>query len=131
MTMQNLTRQAIDRAEPLSFPTKRSAVIHISYKGVAVDVTVEDASAVAVERLVDSLLARDGWAAPAGQGVNTPRGKPKRPALPEPWYQPDGTACCPWHQRPLKEGRYGLYCPSKAEGEQANDKGYCVFAVKD
>jgi hypothetical protein len=60
----------------------------------------------------------------------SPAARPKRLVLPEPWYQPDGTACCPWHQRPLKEGRYGLYCASKAEGEQANDKGYCIFALK-
>jgi len=25
----------------------------------------------------------------------------------------------------LSEGRYGLYCPSHAAGEHANDKGYC------
>jgi hypothetical protein len=135
--VQNLTRQAVDRAEPLAFPSKRSALITISYKGVPVAVTVEDASAVAVEKLVDSLLARDGWAAPVPNGGNTPVPSPQRqartqrPALPEPWYKPDGTPCCPWHQRPLKEGRYGLYCPSKAEGEQANDKGYCIFSLKD
>ncbi len=44
----------------------------------------------------------------------------------EPVYKPDGTPCCPVHHKPLTEGRYGLYCPSKAqEGEQANPKGYC------
>jgi hypothetical protein len=44
----------------------------------------------------------------------------------EPVYQPDGTACCPVHHKPLTEGRYGLYCPSRATGDQAtNDKGYC------
>jgi hypothetical protein len=127
MTMQNLTRQAIDRAEPLSFPTKRSAVIHISYKGVAVDVTVEDASAVAVERLVDSLLARDGWAAPAGQGGNTPAPRAERAPAIEPVYQPDGTPCCPHHLRPLKgPNQWGkLYCSAKDDAGQ-----YCKYTTK-
>lgn len=43
----------------------------------------------------------------------------------EPVYQPDGSACCPVHKKPLSEGRYGLYCPSRATGEHANEKGYC------
>lgn len=45
----------------------------------------------------------------------------------EPWYNDAGEACCPWHKKPLRDGRYGLYCPSRAEGDQANDKGYCTF----
>lgn len=130
MSTQHLTRQSVDAAEPAAFPTKRSAVISIAYKGVPVAVTVEDANAVAVEKLVDSLLSREGWAAPA-ERVNTPGGKPRRPALPEPWYDAAGETCCPWHRKPLREGRYGLYCSSKAEGEQANDRGYCVFSLKD
>jgi hypothetical protein len=31
----------------------------------------------------------------------------------------------PVHRKPLSEGRYGLFCPSRATGDQANDKGYC------
>jgi hypothetical protein len=133
MTMQNLTRQRVDAAEPLTFPTKRAAVVHVAYRGVPVDVTIEDASAVSVEKLVDSLLSRDGWAAPAptpAERGNTPAARPRRPALPEPHYADDGSPCCPWHRKPLKEGRYGLFCPSRAEGEQANEKGYCTFTVK-
>ena len=56
-------------------------------------------------------------------GGNTPARKPAQRV--EPVYQPDGTACCPVHKKPLSEGRYGLYCPSKAQGEHANDMGYC------
>ena len=53
--------------------------------------------------------------------------QPRKPAeRVEPAYKPDGTACCPVHRKPLSEGRYGLFCSSKAQaGEQANDKGYC------
>ena len=46
----------------------------------------------------------------------------------EPIYQPDGTACCPVHKRPLTEGQYGLFCKSKAQpGDVQNDKGYCAL----
>lgn len=40
-------------------------------------------------------------------------------------YDGAGQPMCPIHRKPLSEGRYGLYCPSKAQGEHANDKGYC------
>jgi hypothetical protein len=59
----------------------------------------------------------------APAGGNTPARKPS--VRVEPAYQPDGTACCPVHRKPLSEGRYGLFCPSRAEGEHANPKGYC------
>ena len=44
----------------------------------------------------------------------------------EPFYSPDGTACCPVHRTVLSEGNYGPYCSAKAKpGEAANAKGYC------
>ena len=44
----------------------------------------------------------------------------------EPFYSPDGTACCPVHRTVLSEGRFGSYCSAKAKpGEAANAKGYC------
>jgi len=50
----------------------------------------------------------------------------------EPVYKPDGTPCCPVHHKPLAEGRYGLFCPSRAaDGEEANAKGYCALRFKD
>jgi hypothetical protein len=53
--------------------------------------------------------------------------KPKRQRA-EPVYTPNGDPCCPVHHKPLVEGRYGLYCPSKAApGEEQNDKGYCAL----
>jgi hypothetical protein len=63
------------------------------------------------------------YTAPLSGGTQAAR-KPAQRV--EPVYQPDGTACCPVHHKPLAEGRYGLYCPSRATGDQAaNDKGYC------
>jgi hypothetical protein len=44
----------------------------------------------------------------------------------QPAYDGDGQPICPVHGKPLSEGRYGLFCPSKAKGDEAaNDKGYC------
>jgi hypothetical protein len=122
---QNLTRQAVDRAEPLAFPSKRSAVVHVTYRGVPVDVSMEGANVAEVEKLIGSLLERDGWAAPAGQGGNTARAE-RAPAV-EPVYQPDGTPCCPHHLRPLKSpNQWGkLYCSAKDDAGQ-----YCKYTTK-
>jgi hypothetical protein len=50
----------------------------------------------------------------------------------EPVYKPDGTPCCPVHLKPLANGKYGLYCPSKAtEGQEQNEKGYCALRFED
>jgi hypothetical protein len=50
----------------------------------------------------------------------------------EPIYQPDGTACCPVHKKPLSEGQYGLFCSAKAQpGDTQNSKGYCALRFKD
>lgn len=58
---------------------------------------------------------------------SSPARKPARPKV-EPLYTPAGAPCCPVHHRELAEGRYGLYCPSKAApGEEANEKGYCAL----
>ena len=50
----------------------------------------------------------------------------------EPYYKPDGTACCPIHKSPLSQGQYGLYCSAKAKpGEAQNAKGYCSLKFVD
>lgn len=57
--------------------------------------------------------------------------KPKAETV-EPLYKPDGTACCPIHQKPLTEGTYGLYCSAKARpGDAQNAKGYCALKFAD
>jgi hypothetical protein len=82
----------------------------------------------AAEALMGQLQQR-GYAPAAAGGTHPAPKAAKAPAL-EPYYNDDGDPCCPHHKKPLKEGRYGLYCPSRAEGEIANDKGYCRFSVK-
>jgi hypothetical protein len=62
--------------------------------------------------------------APAAPVQTTPARKAAERV--EPDYQPDGTAYCPVHHKPLAEGRYGAFCSAKAKpGEEQNDKGYC------
>jgi hypothetical protein len=46
----------------------------------------------------------------------------KRRQAVEPIYQPDGTPCCPKHERPLREGQYGLHCTAK---DPEGKNGYC------
>lgn len=43
-------------------------------------------------------------------------------------YNSDGDPCCPIHDRPLKEGRYGFYCSAK---DPNGKNGYCDFKVKE
>jgi hypothetical protein len=43
------------------------------------------------------------------------------------YFNGDGVACCPTHERPLKEGRYGFYCPAK---DPNGKNGYCDFRAK-
>jgi hypothetical protein len=69
-------------------------------------------------------------AAPISTMVEKPARKAARRV--EPAYNGAGEACCPVHHKPLAEGRYGLYCPAKAQpGDAQNDKGYCSVRFTD
>ena len=126
------TRQQIDRAEPLDFPEKRPVKNDLT---ITVKATIDGfPTEVCFTGSIDQLLSvtkrlRELGATPtvathtAPLGGNMPARKAQERV--EPVYQPDGTACCPVHHKALSEGRYGLYCPSSATGEHANDKGYC------
>jgi len=125
------TRAQVDRAEPLDFPDRKpvkqelTITIHARIGGFDTEVCFSgqlDQLEAITRRL------RDLGASPAGVHQVSPAAAPARkPAgRVEPVYQPDGTACCPVHHKPLSEGRYGLFCSAKATGDQAaNDKGYC------
>jgi hypothetical protein len=92
---------------------------------IRVEYTAELASIpAAVERLkglgILDLVQASRAPAPATNGT-----KPRAPRV-QPTYDGNGDPCCPVHRKPLAEGRYGLFCPSRASGnEAANDKGYC------
>lgn len=115
---------------------KRGVSIQLAYRGVLVtfSYSADDAlPIVEMEQSIDTLLKREGWAAPTpatnGSGL-TPKGKPKSEHV-EPEYNSNGDPICPVHKKVLKQGNYGLYCPSKATGDDANDKGYCRLKFKD
>jgi hypothetical protein len=44
------------------------------------------------------------------------------------FYNGEGVACCPMHEKPLKEGRWGWYCSSK---DPNGKNGYCDVRVKE
>lgn len=106
--------------------SKPPAIVHLTYRSCLVALPITAPSAGALERAIDALLARPGWAAPAPEKAPPEKAPPAEKVAPV--YQPDGTACCPVHLRGLAQGSYGLYCPTKARpGEQANAKGYCAL----
>jgi hypothetical protein len=137
------TRQQIDTAGDLDVEQPRSATsapkdLHISIE-LAPDglhITAEYIGTLAsipaaVERLRQAglldLIAQHRAAPAAAPASIAPATKPKAERV-EPVYKPDGTACCPVHQRELAEGRFGPYCLAKAKpGELANEKGYCAL----
>ncbi len=47
-----------------------------------------------------------------------------RADLPSPSFTPDGVPCCPIHQREMRQGRWGWYCPAK-DGD-----AFCSFTWK-
>jgi hypothetical protein len=99
-----------------------SHTIHATLDGWPVDVQI----AIAPARLGAALarLAELGYT-PRLAAAPAPAEKAARPKA-DPVYRPDGTPCCPAHQKPLAEGRFGLYCTAKAkDGELADAKGYC------
>jgi hypothetical protein len=134
MTYQPLTKNGVDTATPLDFPERRpvkqdlTITIHACVNGFDAEICFSG-QLDQLEALTRRL--RDLGMSPSGVRQLAPvQSTPARKAAQrvEPVYQPDGTACCPVHHKPLSEGRYGLFCPSRATGDQAaNDKGYCAL----
>jgi hypothetical protein len=131
MTAPTITRRPITaaaaEAEPpaerlfTAAPARRAATISMQFKGVPVAVALENASAAEVEKLIDSLLAREGWsgAAPTASGPARPQRREKPPEVTR-WSE-DGSPLCPVHTTPMKESQHnGWYCPKKTE-----DGAYC------
>lgn len=135
------TRHQVDQAAPLDFapPPERETrtTIRIEVAPDGLHITAEYVGQLAsipaaLERLratgVLELVAAGRLARPA------PAAQPRRQAAErvDPFYRPDGTACCPTHNKPLQDGQWGRYCPAKAaDGEPATSKGYCALRFAD
>lgn len=61
----------------------------------------------AITKRLRALGASEPVSAPA-----SPAPKPKAPRV-QPTYAPNGDPCCPDHGTPLREGKWGLFCPTK------------------
>ena len=140
------TRHQVDQAQPLEFaPAPRaerqdvSICIELAPDGLHIRCDYLGSLAsipAAVERLraagVLELVATSRPAQPAQTAPAAGQQQRKASKRVEPEYSADGDALCPVHQKPLVEGRFGLYCPSRAQaGEQANEKGYCSLRFSE
>ncbi len=120
------TRAQIDQADPLSFapveeaPSSAMALLH--FQGVPVYLHVRSLDTILlrdIEQRITRLLEREGWSVPAAAPAAPAKTKTQITA---PLSREDGTPCCPVHKTALREGRYGLYCPSK---DETGKNGYC------
>jgi len=139
MSTPAFTRADVEKAEPLDMNASRKEkdvsitieagpaglTVRVDYQGTlsSIPAAIERLKAAGVLELVS-----------AGNGTNTTgtqHVKSKAETV-DPIYQPDGTACCPVHKKPLTEGQYGLYCSAKARpGDAQNAKGYCALKFAD
>jgi hypothetical protein len=134
MSYAPVTRNGVENADPLPFPDKPARQdLTITVKAVVDGFPVEICYTGSVEQLQAltrklRALGAEPTIAPAPAAVSVS----KKAQKVEPVYQPDGTACCPVHLKPLQNGRYGLYCSAKARGDEAqNAKGYCSLTFAE
>lgn len=141
MTYQNINKAAVDTATPLAFgdpprfaPLERQANITIEAGPLGITVQAEYIGTLAsipaaIERLRTAGVLELVSAAKVAPAAAAPARKPMTGITPA--YDGAGQAMCPVHHKALSEGRYGAYCPSRAEGEHANAKGYCNIRFTD
>ena len=130
MTTTLPTRQQVEQASDLDFDAQRSASkAHISIE-IAPDglhITAEYLGTLgsiptAVKRLVDAGLVELVNTHRAAPIATNTRQKPAQRVQAE--YSSAGEACCPKHKKPLKEGKFGLYCSAK---DDSTERGYCAL----
>nr|ALS90792.1 DEC-1 protein, N-terminal region protein [uncultured bacterium] len=136
MTYQQITRNQVDRAAPLDFAERtprQELTITVKARVNGFDVDICFSGHIEQLDAMTKRLAELGIApvvAPSVAAAAAPVRKAAKRL--DPAYTDAGEACCPVHHKPLVEGRYGLYCPSRATGDQAaNDKGYCSIRFTD
>ena len=130
MTTTLPTRQQIDAAGDLDFDAQRSASkAHISIE-IAPDglhITAEYLGTIgsipaAIKRLVDAGLVELVHGHRIAPIATSTRQKAAQRVTPE--YSSAGEPCCPRHKKPLKEGKFGLYCSAK---DDSTERGYCAL----
>ena len=128
------TRQQVDAAGDLDFDATRSsskAHISIEISPAGLHVRCEYLGSLssipaAVKRMVDAglvELVNTHRATPAATPIAPSGTKPKAQRV-APEYDAGGEACCPKHRKPLREGKYGLFCPAK---DDSTERGYCAL----
>lgn len=120
-----------------SIKRQRAVRIRLAYHGVMVEFAYSAEDSVPIHELeqsIDTMLRREGWAAPAAAPVAGTNGAKRAATWVDPEYDNSGDPRCPVHHKTLKQGTYGSFCPAKADlgkGESANDKGYCNLKFKE
>jgi hypothetical protein len=125
------TRTQIDRAEPLDFPQRAARQdVTITINAVVDGFPTEVCFTGSIEQLLNiTKRLRELGAAPTiapAEKAATPARKVAQRV--EPVYNGAGEACCPKHNRALKAGQHGLYCPAK---DDSTERGYCNLKFKD
>ena len=133
-------RAQIESAQPLEFqpaPARElRTTIRIEIAPDGLHITAEYTGQLAsipqaIERLraagVFELVAasRPSSGAQASPAAGQPRKASKRV---EPEYSPAGDALCPKHHTPLRDGKFGRYCPSR---DDSSERGYCALKFSE
>lgn len=125
----------VERPKATPPPSNNSAIIHVSFQGIPVDLQVSDKKIGQIEQLITGLLQR-GWAAPPLPKTGGFGGRPDDRV--DPAFDDQGNEICPVHKVKIREyktadGRTFKGCPSKktgAPGEKLNQRDYCSFRFK-
>jgi hypothetical protein len=121
MSTPNITRAQVDRAETLDFEAKRTARadLTITVKARVAGFDAEICYLGSIEQLA-GLVKRlqELGAEPVSTVRNSLMVAPEQPARKPaakvaPVYDGDGDATCPTHGTKLREGKWGLFCPTK------------------
>lgn len=139
MGTPGMTRQSVERAEPVDFEQQRTKRQELGFmiKATVNGYPVEINFSGTIDQLpaVTKRLAELGATPPPVPMRGPWSGKPKADRV-QPAYNGAGDPCCPVHGSKLAwrewEGRKFLSCPAKAkDGELANQRGYCAIKFQD
>ena len=121
------TRQQVAAAAPLDFDHRQGEKLaNISIEAVCDGYTVRieyTGSIATVKSACEKLRAAGLEPAQPAQSAPAPR-QQARAGKVAPAYDGSGTPICPVHGTVLRQGQYGLFCPSK---DPSTERGYCAL----